>query len=425
MPARSPVVDVAIFDPYAAAIPLRWMQKVPTAALLLLAPLVAGLLITSAAVSGLLTDGGALEPIKDFWRAVGRNDLKITDELRYPLMRDAPVWLFAAIMIAELMIMKRQWRLFATCIPKLVANKVIKPRPDSEAADPDDPPILRWAKQFPPEQRLAKYVERANEHNRKLARLYTAVFAVSALALSALLVWGERYGLFRILVPADASPADQERWRRDAYAHWWASLDHPIGAITYFLLAALAIYVILAQTHVGVHIARIAAALPRLVQLDANWINPDGHYGWEPLRQIFRSVWVSMALYGDHGVRPGRGPRARQRRLDPGRVLVCVAVAVHRAALARYPQDRDRRAGAAHRGGAGRGRGCVDPGAGRARGAGAALPQGSHPAHAAGQLRPHPGAAVRGAASAAQPDPAVCGEAVQPIASSGWKSTSG
>jgi hypothetical protein len=246
----------------------------------------------------MLGDSSDFQPLDDFWRAVGRNDLTVTEGLEYPLVRDTLVWLFAAIMVVEIMIMHRQWRLFATCIPKLVANKAIRPRHGITTEDPDDPPILRWAASFPPEQRLAKYIERTNTRNRKHAKVFTAVFAGSAAVLAALLWWGQYYGSFRIFVPSDGSRAEQEQWRRDAYTHWWASVHHPVGAITYFLLATLAIYVILAQTQVGVSIARIAAALPRLVQLDANWINPDGHYGWEPVRQIFRSVWLSMALYG-------------------------------------------------------------------------------------------------------------------------------
>ncbi|WP_410608108.1 hypothetical protein [Amycolatopsis sp. lyj-109] len=274
------------------------MRKVPGGALLLLAPIVAVVLVVSAAAGGMLGGAHDFQPLEDFWRAVGRNDLTVAQGLRYPLVRDTLVWLFAAIMITEVMIMHRQWRLFKTCIPKLIANKVIKPRHGLTTENPDDPPILRWAASFPPEQRLARYLERTNDRNRRHAAVITTAFAVSAFVLALLLSLGQYYGLFRIFMPTNGSPAEREQWRHDAYAHWWAGIDHPIGAITYFLLAALAIYMILAQTHVGVSIARIAAALPRLVQLDANWINPDGHYGWEPVRQIFRSVWLSMALYG-------------------------------------------------------------------------------------------------------------------------------
>ncbi|HYQ61818.1 hypothetical protein [Actinophytocola sp.] len=298
VPAAPTTVDVAAFDPYAAAIPLRWLRKVRNGVLLLLAPVVAGLLAASAAVGGMLGDGGDFQPLDDFWRAVGRNDLTVAEGLRYPLVRDTLVWLFAAVMVAEIMIMHRQWRLFTTCIPKLITNKVIKPRHDVTTGNPDDPPILRFAVGFPPEQRLARYLERTNARNRRHAAVFTAAFVLAAFVLAALLSLGQYYGSFRIFVPEDGTAAQREQWRRDAYAHWWAGIDQPVGAVTYFLLAALAIYMILAQTHVGVSIARIAAALPRLAQLDANWINPDGHYGWEPVRHIFRTVWLSMALYG-------------------------------------------------------------------------------------------------------------------------------
>src|SRR6476469_7012875 len=71
VPAAPTTVDVAAFDPYAAAIPLRWLRKVRNGVLLLLAPVVAGLLAASAAVGGMLGDGGDFQPLDDFWRAVG------------------------------------------------------------------------------------------------------------------------------------------------------------------------------------------------------------------------------------------------------------------------------------------------------------------------------------------------------------------
>lgn len=297
-PPHPPAVEVVAFDPYAAALPIRWLRRLPSSALLLLAPIIAGVLVISAAIGGLLGSASDFQPVKDFVRAVGRSDLKLTDPFSYPLIRDTPVWFFAVIMVIEIAIMHRQWQLFARCLPKLVANNVIKPRTNDFTDDTDDPPILKWAVSFPPEQRLARYIDRVNVRNVQRAPLYTTVFALCALALAGLLIWAERYGLFRVLGPTEGTPAQQDQWRHEAYQHWWASTNHPVGAIAYYILVAIAIYVILVQTQVGAQIARIAAALPRLAQLDANWINPDGHYGWEPLRQIFRTVWITMALYG-------------------------------------------------------------------------------------------------------------------------------
>src|SRR5437763_576342 len=162
MPDSSSTVDVAAFDPYAAAIPLRWLRKVPGGALLLLAPTVAVVLMTSAAVGGMLGDAHEFRPVEDFWRAVGRNNLTVAEGLRYPLMRDTLVWLFAATMRPEAVIRARQWGLFEACIPKLIANKVIKPRHGLTPETPAAPPILRWAARFPPEQRLARFLERTN-----------------------------------------------------------------------------------------------------------------------------------------------------------------------------------------------------------------------------------------------------------------------
>jgi hypothetical protein len=136
-----------------------------------------------------------------------------------------------------------------------------------------------------------------NRLNNKRARIYAVLSVVLALTLATLFMWGERKGLLSVLAP-DGTSAERDEWRHNAYQNWWASTSHPAGAGAHFLVVALALYVVIAQTHIGVYAVRTVAVLPRLVQVDANWVNPDGDYGWTPLRPVFRTVWISMALYG-------------------------------------------------------------------------------------------------------------------------------
>ncbi len=295
---HSRAIDIVPFNPYAAALPLRWFRTVPTAYMVLLAPAVAGVLIAVAAISGTLGGTSDIRPFQDMQLAIGKSALNPTEPFQYPLMRDTAVWIFAAIMVIEVIIMRRQWRLFAGSLPRLAKNGVLKLRVDNDHDLFDDMPTLKGLAEFPPEQRLARYVALVNEHNTRRAGLYTALFAIIALALAALLMWGERNRVFRVFTVKGLTASAQEKWRLTAYQHWWASTDHPVGAITYFLLVALAIYVIVMQTHVGMYMARIASVLPRLAQVDANWVNPDGYYGWGPVHEIFGTVWSSMALYG-------------------------------------------------------------------------------------------------------------------------------
>jgi hypothetical protein len=294
----TPAVEVVAFNPYAATLALRWLKKVPVAYLALVAPLIAVVLIIAAAIDSTLGTAGDIQPFQDFQLAIGKKSLSPHQPFQYPLLRDTAVWIFAVIMVIEFMIMCQQWRLFEAGLPKLAKNRVFKLRDDGDDGMVGEPRPLRALAAVPAPQRLATYVARVNQRNNRLARVYTILYAILALALSALLTWGERNRVFRVFTPKGLTGSAQGKWRLTAYQHWWGGMSHPVGATTYFLLVAIALYVILVQTHVGMHAARIASVLPRLARVDANWVNPDGYYGWGPIHQIFGTVWSSMALYG-------------------------------------------------------------------------------------------------------------------------------
>jgi hypothetical protein len=276
---------------------------VRTGWLALLGPVIAAVLVAGAASAGLLGGRGDFQSVQDIRRALGSNDLSPAAPFSYPLVRDTVVWLLAAIMVAQVMIMHRQWQLFATGLAKLNANGVLHPvaRPvtGGDRSDGSGTPGLREPlAAFAPERRLAEYVRRVNRLDARRAGVYTAVFTAVAVIFALLLMWAEQNRLFRVLTPDGVSKAEAEAWRRSAYQHWWAGTSHPGGAVAYYGLVAVAIYVVIVQTHVGVRVTQLATRLPRLVLVDANWTNPDGEYGWWPLRQVFRTVWISMALYG-------------------------------------------------------------------------------------------------------------------------------
>jgi hypothetical protein len=294
----APALEVVAFDPYAATLALRWLKKVPVAYIALVAPIIAILLITAAAIDGTLGTVDEIQPFQDFQLAIGKKSLNPHQPFQYPLLRDSAIWIFGAIMVIEFMIMCQQWRLFEAGLPKLAKNRALKFRDDGDHGIVGEPRPLGALAEAPPLLRLATYVTHVNQRNNRLARVYTIFYAILALALSALLMWGERNRVFQVFTPKGLTGSAQGEWRLAAYQHWWAGMSHPVGAITYFLLVTIALYVILVQTHVGMYAARIASALPRLARVDANWVNPDGYYGWGPIHQIFGTVWSSMALYG-------------------------------------------------------------------------------------------------------------------------------
>jgi hypothetical protein len=287
-----PPIEITPFDPYAITLPpLRWAKNLHITYIALLAPIVAVLLVVPTAAIGMLGGVSDIQPVRDIKVAIGRGSFNPATPFQYPLMRDIGDWIFAAIMIIEVMIMHQQWRLFADALPKLAKNGVLK-------LHSGEVPTPRGLDGSPPEQWLAQSVHLVNEHNSKRARPFTVLFTIIAVALAALLMLGERGRVFRVFTPKGLTVTAQRKWRLTAYQHWWASVNHPAGAVTYFLLVALAIYLVVVQTYVGLYAARIATDLPRYAQVDANWVNPDGYYGWGPVHKIFGTVWSSMALYG-------------------------------------------------------------------------------------------------------------------------------
>src|SRR5262249_53897830 len=79
---------------------------------------------------------------------------------------------------------------------------------------------------------------------------------------------------------------------------WWASDEHPLGLITYCLGALFGAYIIILQNIVGFQAVYVIVALPALVEFDADWLNRDGHYGWQPVAKVFRTVYLSLTLHG-------------------------------------------------------------------------------------------------------------------------------
>jgi hypothetical protein len=295
---HSSAIDVPAFDPYAAAPALRWTKKVPSLYALIFAPTVAGFLIAASSASGLLGGASDFRPLEDIRFAIRGSGLSAAAPFHYSLMRDTPDWIFTIGMAIEIMILIRQWRFIASGLPRLAKNGVLKPLSGDAADSLDEMLGLKGVTKFPAEERLARYVAQLNKRNARRARLYTIMFPALAIGLATLLILAERNRIFSVFTPRDLTAAAKANWRLNAYQHWWASLNHPIGAGTYFVLVTLAIYFIVVQTYVGIYAARIASALPRLAQVDANWVNPDGYYGWGPLHDIFGTVWSSMALYG-------------------------------------------------------------------------------------------------------------------------------
>jgi hypothetical protein len=94
---------------------------------------------------------------------------------------------------------------------------------------------------------------------------------------------GLRHGLFEFLGP-------------ELYQHWWASL-WPLrpGGVAFVLFGAWGIYVVYAQSVLGFKYVRFLRAMGSSYRFRANVLNPDGFFGWQPLRGVFTILQLGAA----------------------------------------------------------------------------------------------------------------------------------
>jgi len=77
----------------------------------------------------------------------------------------------------------------------------------------------------------------------------------------------------------------------DLYTHWWASL-HPFraGGLIWILFGALGIYMVYAESVLGLMYVRFLKNCRNDYQFRANMLNPDGLFGWSRIRLIVSNL---------------------------------------------------------------------------------------------------------------------------------------
>jgi hypothetical protein len=101
--------------------------------------------------------------------------------------------------------------------------------------------------------------------------------------------------VFQILAPSRGNT----EWVKQAYISWWAGSEaHPAGVIIYCMIVTLEIFVILTQNVVGLFCTYVLLSFSAVAELDADWLNRDGNYGWKPIARVYRTVVLTLALHG-------------------------------------------------------------------------------------------------------------------------------
>lgn len=280
------------FEPFSGALLLRPLRRLPP---LLTWGLVPAFFAIATAVTALEHTlwGNGIPPLAPFKYQLGIDIGQSWPAL--PLGRDITSLLLIATVPLTIICMQQQWRSIADCVPELENTGALTWRSTPAQQSFLDRFVARrglFDDGVDCRERMRTVLERLSTGNRfhSLLSLLLATAAASALSI----YLHESQAFLSLAPPGSAS--ERAAWASSAYANWWASWQHPGGAIVYGTFLALGVYVILAQNYVSMKAIRIMLAAQLFANFNVNWLNTDGGYGWQPFQRVFRMAYVSMAL---------------------------------------------------------------------------------------------------------------------------------
>ena len=293
---KSPISADRDFNPWQVSFLGNYAKRLRTRALLLLFPILSLPIIAACAIEG--TIGSEFRPILDLRLALGADSLD--SPAYFPLTRDTPsIWFLVAIVLT-CMVVHRQWTLMTTCVSRLTTTGVIAGK--QRFTPPRRNLVQRLVGQvIPPRDKYDNELEIVLDQMRRFIRSsakHSWLPAAVACTAAYLLTVGEQKGLFTSILPDHLDAAQRAQWLDATYNSWWASNNHPLGLFVYFAIASFGIYVVIVQNIVGIATAYFVIALFSAAHVRADWLNRDGRYGWRPIAEIFRTVYLSLLLHG-------------------------------------------------------------------------------------------------------------------------------
>ncbi|MCG7608448.1 hypothetical protein [Mycobacterium sp. CnD-18-1] len=231
----------------------------------------------------------------------------------FPFIRDFASWLLLVAIIIGLFLLHRQAQLMSRCLSQLADNGAIVARETMTRTDGSIDRIgtfnLDWISRVLLINRLVKsasaedafdsVVQQVTAFCVRLTKIFGSLVPfVAAAVIGLLLLIGPTRGFFLSLSPDFASEAARSEWAQSAYGSWWASLDHPVGAVVYFVYAIVAFLIVLSFQPVGFSVLYLIVAMRYTTQWNADWKNDDGCYGWRPVAEVYRTVLQAVSLLG-------------------------------------------------------------------------------------------------------------------------------
>jgi hypothetical protein len=201
----------------------------------------------------------------------------LPESTSFPLTRDI-YSLVAALMLATTPIaIARQWTAYTNLLSQMASRGAMRANDDTDT--------------------LRREVAEANRRIRSVGRLAPITMLVVAAAITELIAFQSRHGVFQHLAPPGAG--DQAAWTSAAYDQWWASQTvSSLGHITYFVVATWSVYIATQQNLVGFYIMRALWRSRHSLDFGADPVNTDGYFGWSSVRTALAATYTELAMHG-------------------------------------------------------------------------------------------------------------------------------
>lgn len=262
-------------------------------------PLLYVIVVLVALIDGDLSQSAPFSYTADFRQLLGVSD-NDTSLPVISLQRDVITLSLILVIGLTYICTYCQFRAVNACMPLLEKTGVLHwhPRPQ---ADRIPAPLRRYLiKDLSPAPGTARHQFQfwADARVNRIRKARWLMLA-NACALAAVFQFAlYRWRVFSSLASARLTAAQREQWAAAAYRSWWASYDHPLGAVVFFALAAFVIYIVLLLNGISLMMAAAVFVVRVCAEIEVDWLNSDRGYGWSAVGRIFRIAYTSMALRG-------------------------------------------------------------------------------------------------------------------------------
>jgi hypothetical protein len=217
---------------------------------------------------------------------------------RFPLLRDLPDLLLFLLIVVGFVKLHRQWESIANCVPDLLEEKTLTP--SSEPKHSAITAALRLDKVIgdPGDRGSFDRIQLRFSRVHPLVKVTMLVVVLGGgLGLAILLRIALDQNVFQVWVPSGLSTTAKQQWLAEAQRSWWASSAHLPGYLLYSLFAWLGMSIIVAYNLMGIITVIFAVAVYQVIEPRAEWLNKDGTFGWQPVSDVYRSVYYTVGLF--------------------------------------------------------------------------------------------------------------------------------